>query len=153
MKCYVFSFEPSGHIYDALIDFCCSAASRMMFIVRDPDQSIAQKLANFRTDLINEERVRAWPGTILLDGDAAAFWYTVTPRLQQALKAQATRLFDWVEYMPEDPCFFRSDGQVLLVTTSHERDAYLMLTGEELAMLQQTFPSLAAILHEEGENQ
>jgi hypothetical protein len=150
MKCYVFSAEPSGPTYDALIDFCCSAAARMMFVVQDPHPSIEQKLTHFRSDFINEERVREWPGTILHDGEATAYWHTVTPRLQQTLKAQADRLFAWVGYMPEDPCFFRVDGQVLLVTTSHERDAYLMLTDAEHMMIQQTFPALAAILREEG---
>jgi hypothetical protein len=153
MNCYVLSEEPSGPTYDALIDFCCSTAARMMFVVQDPHPSIEQKLDCFRPDFINEERVREWPGTILHGGEATAYWHAVTPRLQQSLKAQATRLFEWVEYMPEDPCFFRVNGQVLLVTTSHERDAYLMLTDEERMIIQQTFPALAAILREEGEMQ
>jgi hypothetical protein len=126
----------------------------MMFVVQEPHPSIDQKLDHFRSDLINEERLHEWPGTILLHrGEATAYWHTVTPRLQQTLKAQAGRLFEWVGYMPEDPCFFRANGQVLLGTTSHERDAYLILTDEEQVMIQQSFPALAAILREEGEMQ
>ncbi len=153
MKCYVFSAEPSGPTYDALIDFCCSTAVRMMFVVQDPHPSIDQTLNHFRSDFVNEERLREWPGTILLGEEAVAYWHTVTPHLQQTLKAQAARLFEWVGYMPEDPCFFRANGQVLLGTTSHEREAFLILTDEEHVIIQQSFPALAAILREEGEMQ
>jgi hypothetical protein len=125
----------------------------MMFVVQDPHPSIDQKLAHFKADFINEELIRQWPGTILLAKEATAYWHTVTPHLQQTLKAQAARLFEWVGYMPEDPCFFRMNGQTLLVTTSHERNAYMILTDEEHAIIQQMFPALAAILQEEGDEQ
>jgi hypothetical protein len=67
------------------------------------------------------------------------------------MKELASGLFQWVGYAPEDPCFFRADGEVLLVTTSHERDAYLMLSEEEYQGLRLRFPDLASLLHLEGE--
>jgi hypothetical protein len=66
------------------------------------------------------------------------------------LKALAGGLFEWVTVGPEDPCFFRANGQVLLVTTSHERDAYMYLTEAEHETLERDFPNLASRLRVEG---
>jgi len=69
------------------------------------------------------------------------------------MKELARGLYQWVGYAPEDPCFFRQDGRVLMVTTSHEREAYFILSEEEHMILQRTSPALASIIHEEGEAQ
>lgn len=151
MKCFVFSAEPAGPEYRALVDFCCSVATRMMMVVPDPRHESEATLSRLHCDFAREERAKKWPGTTLLGGEATLYFYFVTPRLQENLKSLATHLFEWVGFMPEDPCFFRADGQVLLVTTSHEGDAYLLLTEQEHHELQQTFPALASILVEEGE--
>lgn len=152
MKCLVFMDEPIGPIYCALLDYCCSVAASMMIVVRESAPTIERALAELRPDFLRAERVHEWPGTVLLcGGEATAHWYAVSPRLRENLKALASGLFEWVGAKPEDPCFFRADGQVLLVTTAHERDAYMLLTEQEHEALVRQFPDLAAILCEEGE--
>jgi hypothetical protein len=155
MKCYVFVSEPAGSEYADLIDFCCSLASKMILVVRDPQirpgDAIRQRLAKLQPYRIEALRSREWPGTILYEDEAAVYWHHVTPGLQQCMKELASHLFEWVHPdAPEDPCFFRDDGQVVLVTISHERDAYLMLTEAEFVALEERFPGLAAILRKEG---
>ena len=156
MKCYVFLREPAGSEYADLIDFCCSLASKMILVVRDPQvdpgHAIRQRLAQLQPYCIKALRACEWPGTILYGDEAEVYWYQITPDLQQCMKELASHLFEWVHPdAPEDPCFFRDDGQVISVTVSHERDAYLMLTEDEFITLEERFPGLATILRKEGE--
>jgi hypothetical protein len=148
MNCYVLLSEPAGSVYRDLVDFCCLLSSRMILVVRDPHidcgDSIRGHLAELRQHLVEVARVREWPGTILHADEAEAYSYQVTADLGELLKVRVSRLFEWIHpSAPEDPCFFRSNGQVVLVTTAHESDAYLMLTGSEFALLGRSFPDLA----------
>lgn len=155
MTCYVLTSNPTGAEYEALVDFCCSASFEMILVVRDPrteaDPSLRQTLADLSPHLIRTTTTSEWPGTILYGDEADVHRYRVCSELQAELKRMVTNLFDWVHPdAPEDPCFFRKDGSVLLVTTSHERDAYLLLTDGEHTTVQRRFPVLAALLREEG---
>lgn len=155
-KCYVITAEPAGVVYDELVRFCCSRAATMIVVVRDPERepgaSINEKLtrlASFRTDRV---RAREWPGTVLLADQALVYRHRVAPGLELVLRQLESRLFDWLHpAAPEDLCFLREDDRPILVTTSHERDAYLLLTEQELRVLSETAPHLAAILKLEGE--
>lgn len=150
--CLVFSEEPVGPLYRELVDFCCSVATELMLVVREPAPPIEEALRHMRPDFLRAELVYEWPGTILLHGgQATAHWYMVSHRLRENLKALADGLFEWVGFRPEDPCFLRANGQVLLVTTSHERDAYMFVTKEERESLERDFPRLASILSDEGD--
>jgi len=152
MRCFVFSEEPSGALYADLIDFCCEIGSQAIVVVQEPSPQADAVLRRIEADHVREESVSEWPGTILLHGgQAAVHWYTVTPKLQELFKQLASRLFEWVGYMPEDPCFFRANGEVLLVTTSHEDDAYLLLNADEQEILENRYSALFGILQYEGE--
>jgi hypothetical protein len=155
MKCYVLSGDPCGPEYQSLVEYCCSNASDMILVVRDPTTeggpTLERKLAQLRPHVIAVSRTAEWPGTILYGDEADVFRYRVSSGLEQELK-QMECLWDWIHPdAPEDPCFFRANGEVLLVTTSHERDAYLVLTAEEYEALQRTLPALASILGDQGE--
>ena len=93
---------------------------------------------------------REWPGTILLSDEASVYWFRVSADLGEKLKRQVESLFEWVHpELPEDPCFFREDGEVLLVTTSHEQDAYLLLKPAEVDVLASQYPELMLLLRRE----
>jgi hypothetical protein len=148
--CYVFEMAPSGIVYEELLEFCCSVASAMTLAVRDRSPKIEETLERLRPALLREERVHAWPGTTLLfGGEATLYWYRVTSALRQMLSDVSTDLYQWVNFMPEDPCFFRPDGQVVLTTVAHECDAFLMITEEEYILIQEKFPRLALLLRRE----
>jgi hypothetical protein len=155
MECYVFTAEPSGSAYAQLIDFCCSLSSTMLLVVRDPQlgpgESIKSRLTMLNPFLSECARAKEWPGTVLYADEATVYRYGISEGLQNLLKQQEARLFGWIHPdAPEDPCFLRKSGDVLLVTVSHERDAYLLLTPEEFEILRHQFPPLASMLQKEG---
>lgn len=154
MDCYVFSAEPAGAMYRDLIKFCCASASKMLLVVRDPAQEpgaeIRSVLARLQPFLLESVRTNTWPGTILLTDQAMVYSYRASDDLAALLSELMTSLFGWLHpSAPEDPCFCRSDAEPLLVTTSHEQDAYLLLTASEHDVLERRFPSLAAMLAKE----
>lgn len=156
MNCYVFTTEPDAVAHTELVELCCCLASKFILVVRDPERDpgarIEQKLARLSKHRLETMRAHEWPGTILLGDDALVHWHRVEPGVQRALQELASHLFEWVHpALPEDPCFFRADGRVLLVTTSHERDAYLTLTEHEHRALTERAPAVAAILRLEGD--
>jgi hypothetical protein len=119
---------------------------------RDPGARINEKLARLGPFRIDAVRAREWPGTILLADQALVYSHRVAPGLQQVLQELASHLFEWGHPgAPEDLCFFRNDGSVILVTISHERDAYLLLSEQEFQHLPAKAPHLAVILRFEGE--
>lgn len=155
MECYIFTVEPSGSAYAQLIDFCCSLTSTMLLIVRDPQttigESIKSKLAIFNPFLSECPRAKEWPGTALYADEATVYRYCVSVGLQESLKQQQMGLFEWIHPdAPEDPCFLRKNGDVLLVTISHEQDAYMLLAPEEFEVLRYRFPVLASMLQKEA---
>jgi hypothetical protein len=155
MNCYVLTSAPEGTAYAELVAFCCSLASKMILVVRDaersPDPRIEERLMGLQEFRIETRRAREWPGTVLFDHDAMVYWHRVTPSLEAALLSQSSHLFEWVHpAAPEDPCFFRADGSVLLVTTSHEADAYLILSESEFSRLADRAPELLKTLRLEG---
>ena len=154
MDCYVFSQEPSEATYLQLIEFCCSMASRMLLVVRDPQMDpgaeIEGKLSLLRPFLVGQALQREWPGTTLYDHDATVYTYALGGGFEGVFKSQVRSLYAWIHpEAPEDPCFLRNNGDPLLITTSHERDAYLLLSSQETAVLLRTFPEVAAMLKKE----
>lgn len=156
MNCYVFTTEPDGVAYAELVELCCCLTSKFILVVRDPQidpgARIEQHLARLSDHRVQSVRANEWPGTILLGHEALVHWHRVEPGVREALQEIASHLFEWVHpAFPEDPCFFRADGSALLVTTSHERDAYLLLTEHEHRALTERAPAVAAILRLEGD--
>ncbi|WP_437678723.1 hypothetical protein [Sorangium sp. So ce131] len=154
MDCYVFTDEPRGSVYGELMDFCCSIASTMLLVVRDPQidpgASIKAKLALLSPFLVDCAKESEWPGTVLYADEATVYRYSPGEGLQGLLMQQAAGLFSWVHPdAPEDLCFLRRDGGVLLVTISHEREAYMLLSSAEFEALQRQFPELASMLQKE----
>ncbi|HRI48934.1 MAG TPA: hypothetical protein PLW65_02025 [Pseudomonadota bacterium] len=141
-------------MYRDLIKFCCSSASKMLLVVRDPEQEpgaeIRGVLSRLNPFLLESVRTNTWPGTILLTDQAMVYSYRASDDLGALLSELVASLFGWLHpSAPEDLCFCRGDGQPLLVTTAHEQDAYLLLTASEYAALGRRFPSLAAMLRKE----
>jgi hypothetical protein len=157
MECYVFTSEPVGSSYFQLLDYCCSVAAEVILVVRDPDMDpgdpIKRELAGLSQYLLGCDRAKEWPGTVLLSDEATVYRYRVSDDLCAHLKKQKTGLFQWIHpEAPEDLCFMRENGNAILVTISHERDAYLLLTADELHVIQSQFSMLGTILRKEGQD-
>lgn len=154
MDCYVFTQEPTQATYLQLIDFCCSMASQMLLVVRDPQldpgEEIASKLSSLRPFLVRQALQREWPGTVLLSDDATVYTYSLGGGFEAVLKSQVQSLYAWIHPdAPEDPCFLRDTGDPLLITTSHEQEAYLLLSAQEGEVLRRDFPEVGAIVKKE----
>ena len=132
--CYVFAEEPSGPAYGELVDFCCMVASTMLLVVRDPQldpgESIQATLDQLSPFLAGKRLTGEWPGTVLLGDEANEYRYRVNDHLRRLLRNRCDRLFGWLHPdTPEDPCFFRAEDDVVLVTTSHEKEPRLSCAG------------------------
>jgi len=127
----------------------------MILIVRDPQQDpgrpIKDALSRLGASSLGITLADHWPGTNLIKHQASLYSYRVDNNLRRTLKSVASGLFDWIHpALPEDPCFFRPDGTVILTTIAHERDAYLTLTDAESSVLSISAPELADVLCREG---
>jgi hypothetical protein len=156
MECYVFSTPPNSRVYVELVQFGCAVASQLLLVVRDPQidpgERIRGALLTLQPYLIKSGLASQWPGTILLSADKATlYWYRVAEGLETLLLQMQSDLFEWVHpQAPEDPCFCRDDDGPILVTISHEHDAYLLLSEVEIALMRSRFPVLAAAVRSEG---
>jgi hypothetical protein len=155
--CHTFDAPPTGPVYQQLVEFGSSVASKALLVVRDPEiepgVSIRSQLAILRPFLRAAVPAREWPGTILLGSETATLYeYAPSPELCRALTSLHSALFDWIHPgAPEDLCFCRGDGTPILVTTSHEGDAYVLLSRQEKIIIDHSFPALAAALVREPE--
>lgn len=67
----------------------------------------------------------------------------LTDAALQALCRRANRLYAWEQpLLPEDLCLLRSEQEPMLVSISHESDAYLLLSEDERQVLLSAVPSL-----------
>jgi hypothetical protein len=97
----------------------------------DADAQVA--IEQLQVHLIEEEQTQEWPGTRLLLEHARVLHLQPSHTLGALLKRNAYSLFDWVHpSKPEDLCFLAADGRAILASISHEGEAYMELTLEEI---------------------
>lgn len=138
--------EPQGEVLAELLRYCGKKSERMTLVVRDMDLAESGKslLTAVSSFLTQSTRSREWPGTILHSGDATVLTYAAGPDLVETLLASVTGLYAFTQpRFPEDPCFYAGTSN-LLVTISHERDAYLVLDESEIEVFMRRVPNLKA---------
>jgi hypothetical protein len=119
--------EPAGEAYTKLIDLLGSSAAAFSLVWRDQfgfdlrADSFRLKLAPF---LIEEDHASVWPGTQLLGHRAWVRRYRIEKTSLSILKT-APSLYAWIyPVRPEDLAFYEADGECLLGSIAHERDAW-----------------------------
>ena len=144
---YELTQEPVGRDYDAFLDALSRFAGSFSLVVsrlslkNAPVTSVISELKPF---LVLERETDSWPGTELLAPRTATL-YTFRSQAGaiETLKRRARRLYAWQgPELPDDPCFYRSDGSTMIATTSHERDCLLFLTEVEMGVLRELVPSI-----------
>lgn len=139
--------EPSGSDYTELIKFCSGIASTGLVVVNEP-QALALPAETFLNalspHLIEARATSEWPGTKLYSRSAWVYYFRINRECCELLLRSATSLYSWIEpNLPEDLCLLRKSGHPILVTISHEHDAYLELGQLEASALRnRTSPSL-----------
>lgn len=141
--------EPRDDAYLALIRFTGALSDSFALILR-PDLErgpcCSLILRDLATDLLGRATVSRWPGTELLGRTAELYRYEATEHSLELLTKTARRLFDWRQpLLPEDLSMARADGTPVLTTITHEGDAFLDLTADEMARLTSRAPSLALV--------
>jgi hypothetical protein len=138
--------EPAGSDYTQLIEFCAKRCPKCTFVLQRPQQfgeSCNQFLRTLQENLLEVVSQTEWPGTKLMGFAAPVYWYRLTPKLNAALKAKVSSLYEWaVPDLPEDLAFYWPDGSPLLGTSSHERFAFVNLDEKEIDDLEQEVPNL-----------
>jgi len=139
--------EPVDGTYRQLLAQCRKYSSTAILVLRDPDDlsPVASGLLNrIQPWCISKDKRSEWPGTIMRNFLATVYTYRLDPALVTELQTVATGLYQWIQpELPEDPCLLRPDGTPLLVTIAHERDAYLIVSQQEVDSLLSTVPGLA----------
>ncbi|HEX6900066.1 MAG TPA: hypothetical protein VF789_10150 [Thermoanaerobaculia bacterium] len=85
----------------------------------------------FGDHLLSTRMVKRWPGTELYGHKGVVFLVAFDPTLISSMAQVGTLLSNWRHNnnppLPEDPCLFRQgDEWPVLVTVTHERDAWIL---------------------------
>jgi len=151
---YTIDIEPQDDVYRGLLSLGSAKCSMATLVLRDQHRSSNQtRILHLLDPFLREVRfVEEWPGTQLIGHKAELREYLVTSKLVEVLSNVADRLYAWQEPdHPEDLCLFRSSGQVWLASISHEQDAYLLITNEEVVELREKVPLLRLSRDEDNE--
>lgn len=144
---YTLLAPTDGSGYETLVRTLSGLCAFCTLAVRDFDrtnETVATFLKKIGKYEVNKVAVQAWPGTQLLgDSTADLHQYRISDDLITLLASEVPSIFSWATpNLPEDLCFYREDGSVMLGTISHERDCFLVISDSELASLQQKVPFL-----------
>jgi len=147
MDCYTIAQEPRGEIHRSFLQVAMSYCQFASLVIRAEDRPTSEcqrTLALLRPYLQFEDRRMEWPGTKLLAGPGAHYFqYLYNSTFVESAATLVQGLYDWIlPDRPEDLCLYRADGSVWLGSIAHERDAFLNLTPEEFARLQNELPFL-----------
>jgi hypothetical protein len=138
--------EPTGNAYSELITFALEHCTSFIFVIRHSiplDDSSAKIINKLQPFLIQKTEKSEWPGTKLLNGTATVFQYKLTTETASLLINFVKNIFSWIQPdFPEDLSFIRENGNPWLVTISHEKDAYFLLSHKEKEELHLQIPEL-----------
>lgn len=138
--------EPKGTIYQKLIDHALHYCSYFTFTLRHSLQvykSIEDLINELEPFLLSKKEQSEWPGTKLLSDTAIVYEYKLSQETVDILQKTTTSLFSWIQpELPEDLCLKRHDKTPWLVTITHEKDGYFLLSSEEKASLVKDIPDL-----------
>lgn len=147
---FVFATEPSGRLYRSLLDcglrFCAKA-----ILVIQPDLGLDSEAKQLLSDLcklgceVIERGV--WSGTVLFNETARVYEIPYGAAAANLLADAVDGVFDWLQpRRPEDLCLLREDGSAWLTSIVHERDAFLTLRDEEVAVVERECSELHVAL-------
>jgi len=146
--------EPTSAAYIALLTVGRGACERFS-LVQQPQLSFSPEAdrvtGSLRPFLIVEREASEWPGTRLLSHTACVRDYRMTHDSAKVLIAEAEGLYGWrAPDRPEDLVLWRDPEEPWLVSISHERDGYLLITGAEHDELAGLSPDLIRILRKKS---
>jgi len=127
--------QVEGRSYAELLKFMSvHAATFSLTMWHKPTRSMLEAIDQLRPHETEVREVTEWPGTRLMPGRTAQLHvYRVDAESIARLGRLATGLFSWRNFdLPDDLCFYRADGTVLLETIASEDAAALHLSEAEV---------------------
>lgn len=148
---YTFMVEPRGPLFSQLLGLGLAYAETLGLVIqkwRNYPTSATDVLEHLSKHQIDAKDVGEWPGSQMAYGYTEQVrTYRYTPDVKEYLELVSEGLYDWQNpELLDDPHLMRTDGSTWLGSTAHEDDAWLEMTPNEYAELEQTAPNLAAIL-------
>jgi hypothetical protein len=128
-----------------LLRIASGFATTIGMIVRQchgPSPTQDALLAALQPYLVREERVRAWPGSELMEGRTCERrLYRVTPEVVEVVLGAARNLGEWCNpKLPDDLHLLRDDGSVVLASITQEDDVWIELGSVEYARFNGSAP-------------
>jgi hypothetical protein len=149
-KTYDLLAEPTGETWASLLHALSRYAVSLQMVVRE-DLPLSKKgrdlLAALQPHLLQERKGAAWPGTMLLCGEAAIVRFELNASVIAAVLEVAEGLYAWQQPdLPEDLALLAEDGTAILTSIAHERDGYLTSSDAEHESLVRAVPVLRDML-------
>ena len=147
MNEYALCQEPRGEDYRRLLAHSVGRCWEAQLVIRYGTEfgrngvSILERLSPW---LIGQARVSEWFGTKLQGGTAELVRYRMCLELAVVLAESAGGLYEWMQPdRPEDLALLWREGAPWLVSTAHERNAYLSMTNEQAETFSLECPSVS----------
>ncbi len=145
-RLYTILEEPKDAEYSRLLRTLSCFCKYALLVVR-PTIPLSpygrEVLQALEQDIVIQEERQEWPGTRLVGGSAIVYLIRLTHSALETLCGKANRLYAWEQpHLPEDLCLMRNEAEPMLVSISHERDAYLFLSEGEWLALSSALPNL-----------
>jgi hypothetical protein len=145
-KIYTIVNNPRGTLYSKLLLYSLKTCKTFILVLQPTifvNNSAKNVIDELRPYLIEKCAQSEWPGTKLLDSTALVYYFDLNKDSAEHLSKASTDLYSWLlPNLPEDLCLIKDDGNPWLVTISHEKDAYLLLSEEEKNDLLLEIPEL-----------
>jgi hypothetical protein len=147
---YFFRSEPAGESLEQLIALGRAICSTFVFIVRDAsDLSTELKplLSSLDGLILHQREQTSWPGTEY-SGEAIVLEVALNELTAAIIRSSIVHLYDDLTHSAplEDLSLIRPDGEPWLVSTSHEREAYLVLSVAERVAIARDWSLIDRIL-------
>jgi hypothetical protein len=147
---YNLLIQPSNQDYYDLLDYALAECKYAIVVIRDTvqlspnGQGVLEKLSKH---VYKENQIDEWPGTKLLNSHASVVTYHYVPEVVEILKTTVPNLYKWLQPdLPEDLCLLRVDETPWMVTISHEKDGYFVLSELEQDHLIRALPQYRFML-------
>ncbi len=137
--------EPRGREYEQLLRILGPIGSKATLVIRSwklLDSAAIHFIRLLDDHDLKKRHVSAWPGTQLKGSTAELLEFDFRSALPLLLKS-CGNLYSWIHpSLPEDLAVYRMNGEVCLLSCSHEQFSELHITKDETRQLLNSLPSI-----------
>jgi len=139
LKAYTLDFQTGSITLGDVVEAVWSLSAGFSTTVRDnlgQTPELQDFLLALSVDLRELREAAEWPGTRLIEGTAKVHAHRCSENALRQILKHGFALELWQQpRMPEDLALYRTDGSVVLESISHEGEAVVRLSEQELSTL------------------